>query len=185
MGGADGFQDYGSASASNGHTVTGYFLRKNLDEKNTDVEKTLSTQPWIEIRLAEVYLNLAEAAAELKDAATANQALTAVRKRVSLPWSAKTGDALMQAVHHERKVELAFEGQYYWDLRRWNRAMTELNNVRFHGLKIEKAGDTFSYQYVVVDDQVRKYTERLQKSFPIPSAELANNSAIQQLDEWK
>lgn len=185
VGGADGFQDYGSASASNGHTVTGYFLRKNLDEKNTDVEKNLSTQPWIEIRLAEVYLNLAEAAAELKDAATANQALTAIRKRVNLPWSAKTGDALMQAVRHERKVELAFEGQYYWDLRRWNRAMTELNNVRFHGLKIEKNGNSFSYQYVVVDDQVRKYTERLQKSFPIPSAELANNSAIQQLDEWK
>ena len=91
----------------------------------------------------------------------------------------------MQAVRHERKVELAFEGQYYWDLRRWNRAMAELNNVRFHGLKIEKTGDSFSYQYVVVDDQVRKYTERLQKSFPIPSAELANNSAIQQLDEWK
>ena len=72
-----------------------------MDEKNTDVEKNLSTQPWIEIRLAEVYLNLAEAAAELKDAATANQTLTTIRKRVNLPWSAKTGDALMQAVRHE------------------------------------------------------------------------------------
>ena len=62
------------------------------------MEKNLSTQPWIEIRLAKVYLNLTEATTELKDAATANQALTAVRKRVSLPWSAKTGDALMQKI---------------------------------------------------------------------------------------
>ncbi len=185
VGGVDGFQDYGAASSSNGRTVTGYFLRKNLDEKNTDVEKNLSTQTWVEIRLAEVYLNLAEAAAELNDITVANEAIAMVRNRVKLPWNTKNGEMLMEAIRHERKVELAFEGQYYWDLRRWNRAMVELNNVRFHGLKIMKTGDTFSYHYVVVDNQTRRYTERLQKSFPVPSRELANNSAIQQLDEWK
>lgn len=186
VGGIDGYQSYGgSNSASNGHSVTGYFLRKNLNENNKEVDKNSSTQPWIELRLAEVYLNLAEAAAELKDDATATEALNKVRARVSLPPVAKNGTELMDAIRHERKVELAFEGQYYWDLRRWGLAMTYLNDVRFHGLKITKSGDELTYTYVEVDDRDRKYLERLQKSFPIPSSEIANNLGLEQLDEWK
>ena len=33
----------------------------------------------------------------------------------------------MDAIRHERKVELAFEGHRYWDVRRWRIATTELS----------------------------------------------------------
>lgn len=185
LGGTDGWMKYGSDYKSNGNTTTGYFLRKYLDESNRAVDKNVSTQSWIEIRLAEVYLNLAEAAAMSNDNTTANQAIRKVRARVGLPYTDNSGEQLLTAIRNERNVELAFEGHRYWDLRRWERATVELNNVRFHGLKITKTGDVFTYEYVEADNQDRIFLPRVQKSFPIPSNELANNLAVTQLDEWR
>lgn len=45
-------------------TVTGYFIRKYLQENNVDFDDKGSDQFWIEMRYAEVLLNLAEALAE-------------------------------------------------------------------------------------------------------------------------
>lgn len=182
--GIDGFHNYGDFQQSNGHTVTGYFLKKVLDE-NKSVIDGQSTTPYIEIRLAEVYLNLAEAAYNLNDPATANSALNAVRNRVGLPSVNKSSSDLRDAIYHERKVELAFEGHIFWDLRRWGLAPTELNGIRFHGLEITKNDDgSFQYQYVVVDDHDRKFPELLGKTFPLPLSELNNNSAVDQLPGW-
>ena len=186
IGGKDGFMIFGADNYPKGKTTTGYFLKKYLDESNRDLATKPSTQAWIEIRLAEVYLNLAEAAYELNDNAAANQAIRTVRARVSLPYSSDlSGKALLEAIRHERKVELAFEGRYYWDLRRWGIATTVLNNKRFHGLQISKNGDQYTYEYVSCDNQDRIFLNSVQNSFPIPSAELANNLAITQLDDWK
>jgi hypothetical protein len=155
-----------------------------LDENKTVIDGQ-SVTPYIEIRLAEVYLNLAEAANNLSDDVTANSAIKSVRSRVGLPWTDKTGTDLGNAIKHERKVELAFEGHIFWDLRRWGLAPTELNDVRFHGLRITKTGGTtFQYEYVVVDDHDRKFPELLGKTFPLPLSELNNNSAVEQLPGW-
>ncbi|MEA4839592.1 MAG: RagB/SusD family nutrient uptake outer membrane protein [Bacteroidales bacterium] len=182
--GIDGFHNYGDFQQSNGHTVTGYFLKKVLDENKTVIDGQ-SVTPYIEIRLAEVYLNLAEAANNLSDDVTANSAIKSVRSRVGLPWTDKTGTDLGNAIKHERKVELAFEGHIFWDLRRWGLAPTELNDVRFHGLRITKTGGTtFQYEYVSVDDHDRKFPELLGKTFPLPLSELNNNSAVEQLPGW-
>ncbi|MCS2654509.1 RagB/SusD family nutrient uptake outer membrane protein [Bacteroides faecis] len=43
----------------------------------------------------------------------ANNAVREIRSRVGLPYSDKSGDALMAAIRQERKVELACEGFYY------------------------------------------------------------------------
>ena len=181
--GKDGYIDYGFQANTNGKTTTGYYLRKYLDESIADT--TYSAQPWIEIRLAEVYLNLAEACAMLgstydKDA---NNAIRTIRERVKLPYTDLTGEELMKAIRHERKVELAYEGFYYWDLRRWRMADSILDGARFHGLKITQSGTTLTYEYIDCDKEDRKFPERFY-NFPIPTTEIANNLAISQINLW-
>lgn len=183
VGGADGYIDYGFQPNTFGKTTTGYYLRKYLNESIADISTTRSDQPWIEIRLAEVYLNLAEACYNLGEENTANNALVAIRDRVDLPYSNKSGDELFEAIRQERKVELAFEGFHYWDLRRWRVAHEELNGVRFHGLKITKSGEVLTYEYVDIDKADRQFPERFY-NFPIPIAEIANNTALSQINLW-
>ena len=183
--GKDGYIDYGFQANTNGKTTTGYYLRKYLDESIADISTTYSAQPWIEIRLAEVYLNLAEACAMLgstydKDA---NNAIRTIRERGKLPYTDLTGEELMKAIRHERKVELAYEGFYYWDLRRWRMADSILDGVRFHGLKITQSGTTLTYEYIDCDKEDRKFPERFY-NFPIPTTEIANNLAISQINLW-
>ena len=185
VGGKDGFMSYGADAYPKGKTTTGYFVRKNLNESHADLVNDKSYQAMIYLRLAEVYLNLAEAAAELGDPTTANNAMNEVRARVNLPGLFLNGNELKEAIRHERKVELAFEGHYYWDLRRWGLAYNKLNNVRFHGLKVTKAGSDISYDYILCDNEDRLFLQKMQNTFPIPTAEIANNPAVQQLEEWR
>ena len=88
-----------------------------------------------------------------------------------------------------RKVELAFEGLWYWDLRRWGVAHKQypegLSGYQQHGLKIENNGDgTFTYTYVSVDDQDRNFPAKMYR-FPMPTGELNNNALVEQYPEWK
>lgn len=185
VGGKDSYVDYAYQATTSGKTVTGYYLRKYLDESIANISTTYSFQPWIEIRLAEIYLNLAEACAMLGSSynTEANSTIRKIRSRVNLPYSDQTGENLLKAIKQERKVELAFEGFYYWDLRRWREAHIKLDGVRFHGLKITKSGDAFTYEYVDCDKEDRRFPERFY-NFPIPPAEIANNLNIAQINLW-
>jgi len=181
------YMGYREDTYTKGRTSTGYYLRKFRDEKHTDLETYLSTQTWVEIRLAEVYLNRAEANFRLGNSGPALADLNAVRSRPELVLPAKSGlsgDPLFAAIRQERKIELAFEGHLYWDMRRWKLAHTAYNNYRVHGMKISKNAAGYLYQYVDCDLQDRKFLEKTYV-FPIPYSELANNSAIMQYDEWK
>ncbi len=181
--GKDSYVDYGFQPLAYGKTTTGYYLKKYLNESISDISTTFSDQPWIEIRLAEIYLNLAEACYKLGETGESNGAIEKIRHRVKLPYLARTGDDLFEAIKHERKIELAFEGFHYWDLRRWRVAHIELNNVRFHGLKITKSGGVLTYEYVDVDKADRKFQERFY-NFPIPVSEIANNTSLSQIKLW-
>ena len=161
-----------------------------VDETHDVIAYSSGVQPLSVIRFAEVLLNKAEACYKLggQDAA-ANEAVKAIRERVGLPYEAKSGTDLWNAIRQERKVELAYEGLWYWDLRRWGVAHKQypegLTGYQQHGLKIEKKDDgTFTYTYVSVDDQDRNFPEKMYR-FPMPSGELANNGSVDQYPEWK
>lgn len=178
---------YRDDTYTKGRTVTGYYLKKYRDESHTDLITYLSTQTWVELRLAEVYLNRAEANYRLGNSGAALADINAVRARtgVALPaLSGITGDAVFSAIRQERKIELAFEGHLYWDMRRWKLAHKEYNGYRVHGMKISKNAAGYLYEYVDCDLQNRKFLEKTYV-FPVPYSELANNSAIEQYDEWK
>ena len=112
-----GFYKMGSADDAN-FSCSGFLIKKYLQEGVTvkGVENS-STQSWIDMRLAEVYLNYAEAVAESGsgDPVAARDYINALRKRAGhtdqIPLS-------IANVQKERRIELAFEGFRYWDLMR-------------------------------------------------------------------
>ena len=183
--GVDGWCSWKDDATPNGRTTTGYYLRKLVDETHDFNEHSSCVQPWIAIRLAEVYLNYAEACYQSGDANGANTYIREIRKRVGLPYSDKSGESLMETIRQERKVELAYEGQYYWDMRRWKLADSAFTGLRVHGLKVEQnANATFKYTYVDCDKQDRNFPSKMYR-IPMPVAELNNNSTVEQYPEWR
>ena len=127
----------------NSRTGTGYYCRKTVDVRQNGYNAQYSGTDWIEIRYAEVLLNFAECAAETNNNAEAIQALKDIRKRAGIEAGTNnmyglqdnlTGEALIKAILLERRLELAFEGHRFWDLRRRKLFETELNNTRRHRL---------------------------------------------------
>ena len=186
VGGADGWLEWMKNDMCDGKSATSYYLRKRVDEDNNFTNSTKCTKPFTFIRLAEVVLNYAEACYRLNDNTNALAAVNEIRTRpaVGLPAINKSGEELMEAIRQERKVELAYEGQYYWDMRRWNLAHTAFTGVRAHGFKIVKeANGSLTYYYVEVDDQNRNFPQKLY-TLPVPQSELENNKLMSQDNAW-
>ena len=79
------------------------------------------------VRYAEVYLTIAEAAAQTGDLITATNNLNVIRKRAGLAnTTATTAAALVTDILRQRRLELAYEGHYWIDLRRTNTIQSTL-----------------------------------------------------------
>ena len=173
-------------------TVTGYFIRKYLQENNADFDDKGSDQFWIEMRYAEVLLNLAEALAEQdysKNQDDALEALNEVRRRVDLPerttQEAPDKDSFMKLLRKERICELAFEGFRYWDLRRWRLAGEVIDGKQAHGTKITKKDDnSYTYEQVSCDDNINRFFPERYYLLPIPVDELQNNPLCENNAPW-
>lgn len=102
------------------HTLTGYYMRK-YDHPST-ISWTPGGVAYKAMRLAELYLNYAEAAIEngnLKDAETA---VNVLRDRVDMPHITFINkEEARYRLRNERRVELAYEEHRYFDLRRWTK----------------------------------------------------------------
>lgn len=125
-------------------TMTSYYLRKFVNEKEPISQSHHYTTPFPFFRLAEIYLNYAEAEYQLGNEDIAREYVNKVRARksVNMPPITESGDALLKRIYHERQIELAFEGHRYFDLRRWKIA----DNAPIIGFKITKNG-TNDYTY--------------------------------------
>lgn len=169
-----------------GTTCTGYYMRKLFDETLPKDKMRATDLTYYFMRYAEVLLIRAEALAEQGRLAEALEALNEVRARVDLPAVSASGKAdFMKRLRHERMVELAFEGHRFWDIRRWGLGTTLLHDVRMKGVRSVKAGDGFRYELVSCDgNRSRIYHEKYNR-FPIPLAEIQQNLAAEQFDEWK
>ena len=179
----DGFSQYG-VEAEPKRTVTGYYAKKFLDPNNTNLLVNRSTQSWIELRLAEVYLNLAEAQAGIENYSASAATLSQLRAKRGLGIvNYNNASSAMTSIEHERKVELAFEGHRFWDLRRWRKAHIVLNGTRVSGHKIEQSGSGLSYQTVTADNTDRSFSTRLYY-LPIPESEILVNLSLTQIQGW-
>ena len=99
-------------------TYTGYFLRKFIDP-TVDAQFNKQTQPWRYIRFTEIVLNYVEACIGLGDETEAKAWLNKIRRRAFMPDITESGAALVDRYRNERLIELAYEGQRFFDVRRW------------------------------------------------------------------
>jgi hypothetical protein len=104
--------------------TSGFLNKKGVDSTRATVIGTQSDQDWVYMRYADVLLLYAEAQNELTGPdASVYSAINAIRTRpgVNMP-ALPTGisqDEMRNRIRHERRIELALEGQRYFDLKRW------------------------------------------------------------------
>jgi len=127
--------------ANSANAKTPFGILKYLDEAKRAkiVERLHSDTDYLVFRLGEIYLNYAEAAIELNKNGDALTAVNELRKRAGVAeYTAITRDL----VRKERKVELAFEGNRYWDVRRWRTAVTDLTK-NYRSIRFIRDGSSF------------------------------------------
>lgn len=184
----------GKDKVGNKATRTGFYLRKFLSVNarwNAPVGTANHSFPLF--RYGEVLLNYAEAMNEAygpDDPATygmtARQAIALIRTRAGLTANqtvpaANDKATMREAIHHERRIELAFEEHRQLDLRRWKTAEQVLNQP-VHGLKIIKDADgTFTYTPEVVEERVFQSKMYL---YPFPQGEISRNPSLVQNMGW-
>ena len=83
------------------------------------------------IRFSDVLLMDAEAAFKTGNEAGAKTSLNIVRQRVKVPDVTATGEQLLEAIYHERRVELGLEGHRFFDLVRTGRAAAKLGPLGY------------------------------------------------------
>lgn len=157
---------------------TGYTIRKMVDESYNFNIQPYSACQWVAFRLGEIYLNYAEAEAALGNGSEALNYLNKIRNRAGVPAVTATGAALTDAIHHERRIELCFEGHRFFDLRRWGTA--EIGSKDALGITITPTSPAnTSFTYKVTTIQKRTWNPGFY-FYPIPRKEIQINPNIKQ-----
>ncbi len=166
------------------HYVMKKFMPDDINRAMPPSDKY--TIPWPFFRLAEMYLNYAEAKFELGDEATCREYMNKVRARAGMPEvpASITGEELRTKLYNERRVELVFEEHRYFDLRRWKIAM-EVENRDLYGIQIIKdATGHKTYTPVMLWGKGNKFTEQMYL-LPIATDEIKKNAPdLQQTWTW-
>lgn len=145
-----------------------FFQMKGLDDLETLYVYQGETD-WIEIRFAEVLMNMGEAANEIGKSDEALQVLYDIRKRAGIQSSdgkygitATSQDEIREAYVNERFIEFAYEGKRWNDLRRWKR-FDILNNLKYRSTLYPILEDysivqngQFDWTKDMMDPEVRK-----------------------------
>ena len=175
-------------------TWTGYAIRKFMDPDPTLVDMSIRQEvPSIQIRFTEVVLNYAEACMALGQDAEAKTWINRVRFRAGMPAMTETGAALMARYQNERNVEMLFEDQRFYDVRRWMIAPAVLGQqariiVIAGKLKPGKSvttykysKDNYTYSYSVQDlgtgKENRKWNDKIY-FLPISRDEVNRNNKL-------
>ena len=198
---------------TNSPTATGFYMRKAVDTTQSSIQAFNSGTDWIELRYAEVLMNLAEAANEIGKTSEAYPELVALRTRAGIDpgvnnlYGLKPGmtkDEMRDAIMYERQIEFAFEAKRFWDLRRRRMFESTLNGKRRTGLRTTlKPGVTkaqinalslsqvesnytqyFDQQVITMDTQFPINWKSNYYFFAIPTEHLQLNSKLAQTNGW-
>lgn len=154
------------------NTHTGYYLRKFIDPQLQIGQPSSAT--WKIYRLAEIYLNFAEAENEANGPNTnAYFAINTVRNRAGMPDLplGLTKDKFRERVHNERRVEFAFEEKRFWDVRRW-KILDKTDNLVTAMVIAKNSDNTFTYNRVVTERRDAWQSKYL--IYPIPLGDVSD-----------
>lgn len=180
VGGFNGAPKYGA-------TPTSYYLRKFVDGScvTTADNQTRRRHTWIVFRLAEFYLDYAEAVFNATGSAndatfgmTANEAVNVLRNRadIQMPEFTEDGEAWVKRYERERLVEFAFENQRFWDVRRWKKGPQYFKNIQLA---------TISSSLILSRTPVTRQWDDKYYFYPIPQSELKKNPNLTQNPGWE
>ena len=167
-------EDFPASGPTRNTTRTGFHVRKRVDEGDVVTVETDADDTDIFIfRLAELYLNRAEAAYYLGNQSQALSDINEIRDRAGMP---PKDEATVENIRNERNVELAFEGFHYWDLRRWRTAEEVLGGLRTKGLDYTYDLNSGKYEISLVNAEgdARTFQER-HYYLPLGTEKLADN----------
>jgi hypothetical protein len=190
-----------SGTAGQYITVTGYYVIKLTHpdfthQGNTSYPAVIGGKwyPWPEFRLADLYLLYAEALNETGDPANAKTYINLVRERSGLkgvdeawrdhakdPTKPNSQDGLREIIHQEREIELAFEGQRMWDLRRWRKA-SDFQNKPVQGWNT--GGNTVEEYYQVTNLFDMQFITPRDYLWPLSISVLQRNPNLKQNPGW-
>ena len=176
-----------NAAPKYGATPTGYYLRKYVDGScvTTADNQTTRRHTWIIFRLAEFYLDYAEAVFNATGSAndatyglTANEAVNVLRNRadIQMPEFTEDGEAWVARYERERLVELAFENHRFWDVRRWKKGAQYFKTIQVA---------TISSPSLILSRSIvnRQWDDKFY-FYPIPQSELKKNPNLTQNPGW-
>lgn len=191
------FYDGGNSGVQEGQaTLTGYMLFKRFNRSVSLTNPGVASQfrPSIIFRLADFYLMYAEAANEVNpNDARVLKYLNLVRERAGLPDietlnPAIRGNQELQraAIQRERQIELATEGQRYFDVRRWMIADKNgegRQNGYVHGMNVRgESNDKEDFNRIVEASQI--VFNRKMYLYPMPDSEMRKTKNLVQNPGW-
>lgn len=198
-------------SESNNPTPSSFYTRKAVNPGDDAFTAFNGHTQWIELRYAEVLMNLAEAANAIGNTQVAYDQIIALRARAGIDPGAglygldagMTGTQMQDAIMHERQIEFAYEAKRHWDLRRNMLFESLLNGTRRHGLKITLLvpaatwnqvrdtvdldatyGQYFTHQVISLDPQFTIAWKPNYYFYAIPPSHLQLNSNLKQTMGW-
>jgi len=114
-----GLDGRNSAVYGGGYNNTGTSMLKFINRKTDMYVNHQDDLTWRFIRYSEIVLNYAEACIGLGQDAEARTYINMIRKRAAMPDLTESGTALNIRYQNERRIEMVFENQRFFDVRRW------------------------------------------------------------------
>ncbi|MDR1882619.1 MAG: RagB/SusD family nutrient uptake outer membrane protein [Prevotella sp.] len=183
----------GKGTRTDNYSPTGYLTKKGqhpLSSQGGSSGNVTQKYPWSLVRLAELYLNYAEALIEVGGQSNLDLAVSyidKVRTRAGIDplktaWAKVPGavlnqDKLRKIVRQERSIELFLENHRFWDVRRWLLG-SKYFNVKAKGLNVDGTSNDAFFQVVEVNFQRR--FEVPQYLMPLPIGDLQKNTKLVQ-----
>jgi hypothetical protein len=171
------------------YSRTGYLWRKDVSPSSNPKTGKYVKRPLVMYRYAEILLNYVEALNEY-DPGNPDilKYLNMIRERAGVPQYGAgpdalpvpaSQDAMRNAIHHERRVELCFEDRRYFDTRRWKIA-GQTDGGPFYGMDTDADPPDF-YSRWVFEKRVFHKNYYL---FPIPQSEIDRDNNLVQNPGW-
>ena len=173
-------------------TLTSYYMRKFMGYFENANAYGSHNEDWVILRYAEILLDYAEAENETLPAPGSDvyNAIIALRQRAGIKpgtdnmYGLKTGMSqvdMRTVIQNERRIELAFEENRYFDIRRWKIAETVMNQPR-RGETIIQSGNSTTYN--IVNVLTTKFLQPKMYLYPVPYDEVLKNPNMKQNPGW-